>query len=115
MKGRARVEYLPQIRKFPILNEARIRIQGVVGEQAERVTHAGFLGRRPSGQTEPGGLGHRGERFLREPENIHLAGPDRVAEIDCRCTPNECHQILCSREMGRCEGFRFVKCSPGWP
>jgi hypothetical protein len=59
-----------------------------MNEQTERVTHAGFLGRGPSGQTPPGGLGHRGERFLHETENIHLAGTDRIAEIDCRCTSN---------------------------
>ncbi len=87
----------------------------MIREQIERVAHTGFLGRRPSGQTQPGRVGYRGKWSLHESEGIYLGGTDRVAEIDCRRTPDECDQILCSREVGRGEGCRFVEGSPGWP
>ncbi len=99
------------IRKMSDFSEGewcRIRVQEVMSEQAERVAYAGFLGRRPSGQTQPEGLGHRGERLLRESENIYLAGTDRVTEIDCRRTPDERHKILRARALGRREGGRFA-------
>ncbi|NWF92167.1 MAG: pyridoxamine 5'-phosphate oxidase family protein [Syntrophaceae bacterium] len=46
-------------------------------------------------------------------ENLHLAGVDRFAEIDCRRSFNKCDQILCSREMGSGEDFRFAQSGRG--
>jgi hypothetical protein len=85
---------------------------GGAGEQAKRVTGADFLGGRPSGQTQPGELGRQGERPLRESEIIHLAGTDRITEIDCRRTSDERHQVLRAGEMGRRKGCRFARCGP---
>jgi hypothetical protein len=108
------IDLLKNIQKFPGPNKGRMLKQEVMNEQTEGVAYAGFLGRGPSGQAQPGGLEHRGEWLLREPKNIHLAGTDRVAEIDCRCALNERHPILCSREVGRRKDFRFVEGSSGW-
>ena len=91
-----------------MLGERRIRTQEVVGEQAEKVAYASFLGGRPSGQTRPGGVGLRCATSG-ELENIHMAGTDRITGIDCRHTPNERHQVLCAREVWRGEGRRPVR------
>ena len=86
---------------------------GGAGEQAKRVAYADFLGGRPSGQTQPGELGHRGERPLRESETIYMAGIDRITEIDCRRTLDERHPILSAGEVGGRESCRFTRCGPG--